>query len=236
MDVRALLILTQLLLAALASASAGLADPFYLRYDADETFPEQEGWSRHRHDPNGEIRRGIEDGLFWLDTRASLSISDFYRVTDAALEPAAAECLRITWRMRTLETDTFGGISDVALGFTNSTREYVEFFLAPEYVSEQGEAPPGEPEHLYSIESGVFHTYTFVTFDAHTYELYVDGVDAFEGAFSGYSWAPGPNAAFGDVIRGRSSLSEWDFVEVAVVPEAGTAVLSLVMAVLVGRR
>jgi len=195
------------------------ASQFYLRYDADETFPEQDGWSRRTTGPAGEIKRGIEDGVFWLDTRASALISDSYLVFDPALEVAPGESLHVTWRMRTLETDTFGYISDVVVGVTNAAREYVTFFLAPEFVSEQGEAPPGEPEHYYPIQGGVFHWYQFATSDMQAYELYVDGQLAIEGSFSGNSWTPGPYVRFGDGIVGRTSLSEWDFVEVAVIPE-----------------
>lgn len=51
------------------------------------------------------------------------------------------------------------------------------------------------------------------------FECYDDATEPFEGVFDGHAWHENPRIAFGDAIIGRSSLSEWDFVEVAVIPE-----------------
>jgi len=206
-----------------SGASLARADSFYLRYNADETFPEQEGWVRYTQGPWWLSERGLRDGIFRLDTRASASIADHYMVTDPALEPAMGQFLRLTWCMRTLESDLLGDMSDVDLGITNAARQNVQFFVAPEFVVETGDGPPWDPEHWYPLKPGAFHTYLFVTSDMQTYELYVDGAFAFGGEFRGTSFRPGPNVGFGDVIVGLSSLSEWDFVEVAVVPEPSAA-------------
>jgi len=201
-------------------AGTAAADPFYLRYDADETFPEQEGWTRVTYGPAELIQRGVDDGIFWLDTRASELISDTYRVADPTIEPGIDEVLSVTWRMRTLETDTTHYTSDVTLNVGNDWG-FAKFYLAPGYVSAHG-AGVGPPEHVYLLEVGLMHTYHFVTADLTSYQLYVDGQLAFEDVFTWNYPGSGPHVSFGDSALGDTSLSEWDYVEVAVVPEPGT--------------
>jgi hypothetical protein len=212
------------LLLAVMTVSPGMADGFDYLYTADR-FPESEAWWRHTNDPFQRIRRGIDNGVFWLDTRASLSISDLYKFEDLALEPSGGEPLRITWRMRTLETNTFGVQSDVALAFRNSAGDYVQFFLAPEFVFERGSGPPGAPQHLYRIAPQAFHTYVFETPDGQSYDLNVDGEFAFEGIFQSWSRPGAPQVVFGDTIHGNWSLSEWDFIRIQLVPEPGSGLL-----------
>jgi hypothetical protein len=210
--------------------SAAGADPFYLRYDPDETFPEQEGWSRNMYGPSSMIQRTIEDGVFRLDTRASASISDIYYVNDTALVPSEGETLRVEWRMRTVESDLSWYRSDVMLAIRNTTiNQHAQLFIAPGFVSEEGTGTASDPEHLYQIAPSVYHDYIFTTADMGTYELYVDGVLAFNGTFTPYSWFPGPAVVWGDTFIGLASLSEWDFVEVAVVPEPTALTMIVVL-------
>lgn len=218
MHVRGLLILTQLLLVALASVSAASADPFYLRYDADETFPEQEGWTRYWSDPDGTLIRTVEHGIFRLDTRASTAIFDLYELVSQAFILDPGEELHVTWRMQTLETQVDWYWSDVLLGVVNADHAFARLFLGPDFVSAD-ERPPLGPERLYEFQGGIPHTFAFVSTDMLEYDLYVDGVHAFRGLFEGYAWRECPRIAFGDAVTGRSSLSEWDYLEVAVIPE-----------------
>jgi hypothetical protein len=211
--------------------------PFYLRYDPDETFPEQEGWGRYWDDPENQLIRSVENGIFELDTRGSYSIFDLYEVVSNAFNLDVGEELRITWHMQTLETDEWSHRSDVCVAIVNESHAYVQLFIARGYVSED-ELPGGEPEHLYWLGPGIPHTYEFTTGDMETYALYVDGIFAFSGVFHDYAWREVPRVAFGDTIIGRTSLSEWEYVDVEVVPEAGSGVLTLVLwiALVVGGR
>jgi len=215
--------LVSLILLVLAT-SLGRADSFYLRYDADETFPEQEGWTRYWDDPDGELVRTIEDGIFRLDTRGSSAIFDLYRVISDAFDLEGGERLEVTWRMQTVETSGSYGRSDVIVLIVNKDHAYAEFFLGRDFVSEDEELG-GEPEHFYNVDPGVPHVLEFVTDDMSDYELFVDGDFAFRGLFHGYAWHAVPRVSFGDAMIGRTSLSEWDYVEVAVVPEASSSVL-----------
>jgi hypothetical protein len=200
--------------------------PFYLRYDADETFPEQQGWGRYWGDPDDKLIRSVENGVFRLDTRGSYAIFDLYEIISAAFILEPGEELQLAWRMRTLETSGSWGRSDVVLGIVNESHAYVELFVGPDFVSEDEEFG-GEPEHLYALDAESAHTYHLTTSNMEEYELYVDGVLAFHGGFHDYAWRPAPRVTFGDAITGRTSLSEWEYVEVAVIPEpeAGAALL-----------
>jgi hypothetical protein len=203
---------------------AGRAEPFYLRYDADGTFPEEEGWHRELSDPSGELERSALDGTFHLNTLASPGIYDFYAVVDARLQPGPGEWLEVNWRMLTRTCETPETISDVEVAITNGDQEYAQFFLGTDFVS--GPGYPGiEPHYVHPIEAEVWHEYSFVSADLETFELHVDGEFAISGDFVGASWAPSPNVAFGDTVYGLSSDSLWDFVEVRVVPEPSTAML-----------
>ena len=212
--------------AVLISLSAAGADEFYLRYDAEGGFPEEQGWSRRYDDSAGEIVRELRDGVFVDDTRSSIENFDLYEISPEELILNEGETLEITWRMRTLETDDSALRSDVAVFVSNAESRYTEFYLAADFVSEH--PVNGRMKNVYGISGGAFHTYRFVTQDMARYDLYVDGEFAFSDSF--HDFAAGPKVSFGDTISGRSSLAEWDFVEVSVIPEptCGLALLALV--------
>lgn len=212
--------------AALMSLSAAGADEFYLRYDAEGGFPEEQGWSRRYDDTAGEIVRELRDGIFVDDTRSSIENFDLYEIWPKELNLNEGETLEITWRMRTLETDDSALRSDVAVSIANSSNRYAQFFLAADFVSEHW--VNGRMKNVYGIAGGAFHTYRFVSNDMSRYELFVNDEFAFADSF--HDVADGPRVAFGDTISGRSSLAEWDFVEVNVIPEptSGLALLALV--------
>ncbi len=216
----------------LAAAGTVAADPFLLRYEAD-AFPEDAGWSRQSGGPTAELVRDIDAGVFRLDSRASSAIFDFYRLRVDALDLSPGESLRLTWRMRTLETTGSPGRSDVALAVTNGQTAYALFFLAPDLVSED-EILGGPLEHEFELTPGAWHTFELRSADLRAYTLQVNGAAAFEGAFHDSALLGPLEVAFGDVVSGRASLSEWDFVEIAVVPEPGPA-LGLVLAIVCDR-
>ena len=202
------------------------AEEFYLRYDGND-FPENEGWERWFSDPGGQIKREIDNGVFRLDTRASTAIYDAYVMQSEALDLLPGEELRMSWRMETIETQTPYWLSDVLVGLTNADAAYAEFSIAPGFIRE-GDLPGGDPAHLYLFDAGVPHTFSFVTADMQEYDLFVDDEFAFHGGFHDNA-AVGPlHAWFGDGAIGLSSLSEWDWVEIAVVPEPHAGLLLVV--------
>ncbi|MGD8454305.1 MAG: PEP-CTERM sorting domain-containing protein [Phycisphaerae bacterium] len=216
--------LSAVLLLLLATAVAARADPFYLRYDADEVYPEDAGWERHGIDPHGLVVRTLGSGILTIDSRASLALTDWYLREIPELEIQDGEQLRVTWRMRTFETQTEWFQSDVVLAVSNAESEYVEFFLGPDFIAVNEDGLVG-PEQLYLYSAETWHTFQMISDDAQAYTLLVDGEYAFDGTFTRHLSA-GPNlAAFGDAIYGRSSLSSWDYIEFEVVPEPTSALL-----------
>jgi len=208
-------------------AGSARAEPFYLRYDAD-VFPEEAGWERHSTDPHGEVIRTIEDGVLTIDSSASLLTTDWYLREIPELELSAGEELRLEWRMRTLMTQTSGFKSDVSMGLTNGYSRYAKFYLAPDFVSVH-EDDADETILIHELAPMEWNTYVLHTGDMQQYQLQVNGDLAICGTFC-HQTPAGPHLmAFGDTMYGRSSIAEWDYVKVEVVPEPQA--LALVLAV-----
>ncbi|MGD8453210.1 MAG: hypothetical protein PVJ57_15435 [Phycisphaerae bacterium] len=206
----------------LAGAVSARADPFYLRYDADEVYPEDAGWERHTTDPYGLLERSLADGILTIDSRRSAYITDWYDREIAELELAPGEELRFTWRVNILEADTDDGDSDTNVAVSNASAQYVKLFLAPTFVAANEDGVSG-PEHIYELAQQGWHTFLLSSFDMLHYDLFVDNTYAFSGDFTRHL-IPGPNrVSFGDTFIGLTSRSAWDFVEIQVVPEPPTA-------------
>jgi hypothetical protein len=201
-----------------AASPLASAEPFLLRYDADYTFPEQQGWRRTTYDPDGLLVRELDGTLFTVDSSASVSISDLYWADGSVLDVSAGEQVRIRWRMQTLETDgTEHWQSDVTLTLLDAGLNYAELDLGPGYVS-GGYGQGGDPLHVYPFSRGL-HDFELRS-DLLSYALYVDGVAAFTGTLDGGLPEEGPfQVCFGDTYSGRSSVSQWDYMEAAVVAE-----------------
>ncbi len=211
-------------------AGSAWGEPYYLRYDAD-VFPEEAGWERHSTDPHGEVIRTIEDGVLTIDSSASLLTTDWYLREIPELELSPGEELRLEWRMRTLMTQTHLYRSDVVVVITNAASRGVEFFMAPDFISVQGDEP-GHPAALFLLEDGAWNTFQLVSSDLEEYTLFANGRYAFNGSFVRH-FVAGPNlVCFGDAIFGRSSISEWDFCDIGVVPEPQALALVLAVGIL----
>ena len=84
------------------------------------------------------------------------------------------------------------------------------------------------------IEPGVFHDYRLTSSDMRTYELYIDGELARAGTF--WQGLTAARISWGPVADGVSSLSQWDYVRVGVVPEPASRFLFLVLCAIKPRR
>jgi hypothetical protein len=209
----------------LLAASLARAEPFYMRYDATETFPEQDGWTRYRQDPEGLEKRSVEGGWLTLDTRDSYSIFDLYYTRSSAFDLQPGEQLRIAWCMQALETDVCDYMADPSVCITNAASQYVDLYMARDFVAHGGRGLEHKPDEELSIESGAPHSYLLTSDDMHTFRLDVDGEFAFAGEFLSDA-AIGPNCVcFGDTFVGLRSLSTWDYFEASVVPEPSVAAL-----------
>ncbi len=213
------------------AATPARADPFYLRYDAASgLFPEQDGWTRYLHDPAGLEKRSVEGGGLTLDTRDSYSIFDLYYVRSPALDLQPGEQLRVAWRMQTLETDVSDYMADPSVCLTNSLGQYVDLYMATDFVAHGGRGLEGKPDQEASLRSGVPHSYLLTSDDMQSFRLDVDGTFAFSGEFLSDA-AIGPNcASFGDTFVGLRSLSVWYYFAAGVIPEPSGVALGCMIA------
>lgn len=213
-----------------------LADPFVLRYDASEVYPEDAGWARRTDDPAGLEQRILDNGILTLDGTASPQIADVYEVHDPALTLRPGERLVLTWRMRTL-VNTFDADnhSDVAVYIATPFYTGVELYLGTDRIAYNGDVANPDAETVSFFSEFEYHTFGLRSEDYQNFSLTVDGIPAFSGIFS-EGGVVVPRVAFGDSTFGFSSLSEWDFVEVAVVPESSSAVMGLAVCGLLIRR
>jgi hypothetical protein len=211
----------------LTCAASALADSFFLRYDGDETFPEEEGWTRSSgNQPDGKVVRTLEDGIFRINSMESFDW-DVYQLASPSLVPEPTELLRVDWRMRVLQQ----GATDVPDWFGEAgmyirVNGYASFHLSPDSVSVR---MPEYPDYqLLALEPGAWHTYSFLT-NAQHYDLFVDGQVAFQSNHR-ESETPYPIILWGDTWSGGTggSESEWDYVQVSIVPEPGGLLIGAV--------
>jgi hypothetical protein len=222
----------------LLGANLARADPFYLRYDATETFPEQDGWTRYGQDPEHVEKRSLEDGWLTLDTRDSYSIFDLYYVRSPSLDLQPGEELRVAWRMQTLETDICEYLTDPTVCITNGDAGYVDLYFGTDSVTHGGYGWEFQPDHQFSFADGVPHSYVLTTGDMPSFCLEVDGELAFCGEFVSHAMIGPDCICFGDGTIGLRSLSTWDYFDVEVVPEPSAVALGcfIVLSIAFARR
>lgn len=227
------------LVVVVATGTIASADPFHIRYEAFDAFPEEDGWARLYSDVDGTTRRTVSGNVFRLDTSEDPLSYDFYRLASQMLAPSIGERLVVTWSMRTLFNDGEGGRSDVTLTVVTLNHMFVELRLGATSVLQVGERGV-QPDRSASVRGGEFNEFRLESADMQHYELFVNSQPAFTGEFFGYAWGETPRVSFGDTYVGLSSISEWRFVDVAVVPESHTSVMfvlgSLGIAFRVGSR
>ena len=205
-------------LAALALAVVpALADTWWYTYEADGTFPEQQGWTRYVM--GGGAQRWFEDGAFVLDASADPGIADFYAKGMPSLpdpnDPTHAFVCE--WRLR---VDSVTGWVSPDIGFM--FEGYGDIFLG----YQMGRIYSfHETEYIADFEPGISHSYRLVTSDMVSYTLAIDGAVVYTGEVS--PWAPGSGVTFGDNATGSASLSRWDYLRYGVIaiPEPGSILL-----------
>ncbi len=186
------------------------AEPWWLAWEG-ETWPEDSGWLRTTY--GGGDERSLHDGVMTLDGRASIDSSDFYRTYHSlSLDPG--QTFVMEWRLRVLAVSGFAdpGVSALSEGNGVVFLWYTENSI---YSMLEGEWVPFVP--------GVFHDYWLMSTDMRNYTLLIDSQPAYQGQFVS---SGGPSEVdWGDVTQGASSLSDWDYFRVGIVPEAPTGLL-----------
>ena len=191
------------------------AEPYWYAYDADDDFPENEGWERWVSDPAPE--RWLEDGALFIDSRGLVGSTDDYGISfDSGVDPAPGETFIMSWRLMVEEvTHRDPGVyvhSDEAwsVAFIFDTESLSSFY---------------EPTVYVDIEPYVYHEYEMRSSDMRSYELYIDGDLAIDGVFFQGFFPLG--VGFGDIVS-STSLASWDYFRFGVVPEP-TAWLMIVI-------
>jgi hypothetical protein len=133
----------------------------------------------------------------------------------------------------TFDTSTIPEASDVVMMVINADDAYAQLYLREDSVVNYPDLPA--PYIAYPVSPGAFHEYRMIA-DMTSYQLYVDGQFAFSDVFHGWSWTPGTKVVFGDSYIGAASVSEWDYIDVAVVPEAANGCVLLAGVILAGAR
>jgi len=189
------------------AALPALADTWWYTYEADGTYPEEEGWARSIM--GGGAQRWLEDGAFVLDSTASTSICDFYARSMPSLpdpnDPTHAFVCE--WRLR-VDSVTAAWNSEVFVAFQGYADMGLEYKVDRVYSLR-------ECKYIADFEAEVFHNYRLVTSDMDTYTLAIDGIVVHAGELS--YWAPASFLQFGDATTGSASLSRWDYVRYGVV-------------------
>jgi len=190
------------------AALPALADTWWYTYEADGTYPEEEGWSRIAM--GGGAQRSFEDGALVLDSSAGTGICDSYSKGMPSLpDPNDPTSVFVCeWRLCVDWVDPFDKDPGVALmfeGFGEVNLKYTTDRICSAY----------EFEYIADFEPWVFHTYTLTTSTMQTYTLAIDGSVVWNGVMSPYG--PASVVRFGDLVVGNPSRSRWDYVRYGVV-------------------
>ncbi len=209
----------------LGAAAVATAEQYWVSYEAENTFPEDEGWMRYAL--AGGAQRWFDDGALVIDSRASPSITEvyaWYRPVGQFDPQAPNEWLSVSWRLR---IDELQGFFDPTVGVYSDDHRAVAFDFRTDRVYEASEGAP-----IATFEAGLYHEFEVRTVDVLTYNFYVDGVLAHTGSF----WSSVGSTSFvswGSNTLGGASLTHWDYMRFGVAPEPLTFWLVLGGGVLV---
>jgi hypothetical protein len=197
------------------AAPAG-AEPYWYAYEGND-FPENEGWERYATDPPAE--RWLEDGSFFLDSRAGVHTVDNYTIYfDEGVDPEPGETFIMSWKLNVHEAAPWEdpGVYVISDDLWTVTFLFDEDTLMSFY----------EPTVYVELEPYVYHEYEMRSSDMRSYELYIDGDLAIEGVFFEGSFSP--RVGFGD-ITGGTSLAAWDYFRFGVIPEPAAWLMVVIL-------
>ena len=208
-----LLLFTAAALGTLVSTAG--ADEYWITYEGND-FPENEGWAYIWSTPRAI--RWIEDGALVIDSRASGATNDWYEWYPDSLNPEPGELFIAEWRLRVDELTI--GWRDPSVGVFGDDSWGVGFNFNEDTIVSVYE--DGVSAHF---EPYVFHNFELRTADMRTYQLYIDGSLAIQGAF--WDSLSSSRILWGDTVSGGASLTHWDYFRFGVVPEPASIITML---------
>ena len=205
--------------------SAASADPYWIAYEGND-FPENEGWTRLWNGPFAE--RWIEDGALVVDTTEDRHTCDWYNLYPSITAPSVDEEFILQWRLK-IEEYTGGG-AGAHVGVYSDERWGVAFSMNSDTIRSSYDQDVSA-----QFEPDIYHDYELRSPDMRTYEMYIDGIYAFEGDFWQSVWTN--KAGWGESNTASACLCSWDYLRFGVIPElnSGAAMLSLSLAFLAYR-
>ncbi len=205
-------------------ASAAGATPYWIAWEGTD-WPENQGWTRS-YNNNGDLR-SLHLGVMTLDGVSMPGGSDSYSIArPGATDPDPGELFLMQWRLRVVEVpanryDPMVGVLSDDGWIVLITYSMSRFVL------------PNESITLIDFEPGLFHSYELRSADMRTYHLFVDDVLVRVGAFT--SVVTQSKVAWGDGGVPTSSVSDWDYFRVGVVPEPSSAMTVALFGVVAAR-
>ncbi len=189
--------------------------PWWVSYEANPGYPEQEGWTRVWGNWQGQYQgsganRTLENGILTYDSLYDAGVYDYnYIERPGELDPGDGETLVMEWR---LKVDTVQGwLYDPTVDLASDTGMIVGFAFAYDEIYSLFE----DNVHI-AILPGEFHNYLLESESMLSYKLYVDGALVRTGAFwQSLSYS---RVGWGDGAQGSASLHRWDYFRVGAVP------------------
>lgn len=189
-------------LAFVLAGSAAYADTYWFAYEFDDPndLPQGEGWSRrYQPQPFGVVH----DGTLTYDSNDPQSYDFWEYSRPGALDPGPNEILLVEWRLRTEWVSYYG---DPRVSVKSDDAWVVSLTFDVDTI---------HSEHEYvdiAIPLGDWHTYRLLSENMRTYEFYIDGALAREGAFA-HRYATS-QVQWGDQWQGVASSHDWAWFRV----------------------
>jgi len=125
------------------------AEQYWIAYEGND-FPENEGWVRYSSDPPAE--RWLEDGNFFIDSRADVPIVENYTLYfDSGLDPGPGETFIMRWKLNVHEATPW---EDPGVYVILDDLYSVAFLFAESYLLSFY-----EPDVYVEFEPGMFHEF-----------------------------------------------------------------------------
>lgn len=202
------------------------AEPYWIAWEGDD-WPENQGWNRaygNWEGPGeGEAVRTLADGVLTYDSRHDTGVYDYcWMERPGALDPGPGELFVMEWGLEVDEIVEGSADFDPGVALFSDDSWGVGLRFSMDRVSSAF-----EHTDIAMLNPGEYYDYRLVSTDMRQYQLYLNGIFVYEGAFvdvfteSYLSW--------GDGTQGAGSLQSWNHFRFGVVPEPRSQLLVLTL-------
>jgi hypothetical protein len=199
------------------------ATPYWVDWEGNGgQWPESAGfereWGNWQGPNHGGANRTLENGVLTYDSLYDPGVYDFYEMDrPGAMNPGPGETFVMEWRLKVDAVSSDDGDPGVVL-FSDDAWG-ISFRYTTDHIRSVFESYLNIPFAPY-----VWHDYRLVSSGLRSYDLYIDGTLARQGAF--VHVITQSVATFGEGTQGVASLHHWDYYRFGVVaPEPGALAL-----------